>query len=211
MASVIETKGQTVAPARANQAHTGILLGVMCIGAACGGLRDASAASLGVLVGEDAFSGELAFDSVAIGIGGAEISLGATFSSEDDKLFSVGLLRRAAPSKNNPFSAAVGVKYALGNLDAPDADFQALAIGLELMHHIPARYPVALGGSVFYAPDITTWGDGNGFLDASARIEVSILPNTAAYVGYRKLRVDLERGSDYEVDNAAHFGVRIQF
>ncbi|MGF1644703.1 MAG: YfaZ family outer membrane protein [Thiotrichales bacterium] len=171
----------------------------------------AHAATLEIAVGNDMVSAELAADSSFVGIGGAEFSLGGLINDDDDRMLSLGLLSRAPPTADNPFAAALGVKLFAADIDEADADSRALTLGLELMHHIPARWPMAIGGRVFYAPNITTWGDGKNFLETGARFEINFLPNTTAFLGYRRISTKLEIGGTHEIDDATHLGIRIQF
>ncbi|MGF1546176.1 MAG: hypothetical protein ACFCUG_02485 [Thiotrichales bacterium] len=171
----------------------------------------AQSATLEVTVGDDTVGAELFVDSSFVGIGSAEFSLGGLINDDKDKVLSLGLLSRAPPTADNPFAAALGIKFFAADIDQPNADSHALTLGLELMHHIPARWPMAIGGRVFYAPNITTWGDGRNFLETGARFEINFLPNAAAFLGYRRISTKLEGGSTYEIDDAGHLGVRIQF
>ncbi|HDP90153.1 MAG TPA: hypothetical protein ENN42_09440 [Thioalkalivibrio sp.] len=185
-----------------------LVLGALLLGAANG----AHAAGLDFALGSETAQANLFFGSDAIGYGGADFSLGLFFNEDDDVMGSFGVKATGSPAGARPFSFGVGVKGYAASLDRPDLDVQALGIGGEVKYHIPANMPMALVTEAYYAPSITTGGDGDNFLDFNLNFELEITPGTAAFVGYRLLQTELETsGRDYELDDAAHVGIRLMF
>jgi hypothetical protein len=70
---------------------------------------------------------------------------------------------------------------------------------------------MAIVGSLFYAPEIFTFGDADDVWDANARFEVRFLQNITGFVGYRFIDFDREEGGDDEVVNSFQFGLRFAF
>ena len=175
----------------------------------------ANAAGLDIALGSDTAQVNYYFGSDAIGYGGADFSLGAFFNDADDVMGSFGVKVTGSPAGMRPLTFGVGAKVYAASLDRgplPDLDVQALGIGGEAKFHIPANMPMALVGEFYYAPDITTGGDGENFSDLNLNFEIEITPGTAAFVGYRNLQTEIENtGRDYELDDEGHVGIRVMF
>lgn len=99
----------------------------------------------------------------------------------------------------------------LTSIDEPDSNVQAVTLGGLVKYHIPNRTPMAIGGRLFAAPAITTFGDGENFIDASVDFEVEVLPSATAYVGYRAVSTKLENYGTYDIEDRFHVGVRLMF
>jgi hypothetical protein len=185
-----------------------LVLGALLAGAS----GAAHAAGLDFSLGSETAQANLFFGSDAIGYGGADFSLGLFFNDDDDFMGSFGVKATGSPAGARPFSFGVGAKAYAVSLDHPDLDVQALAIGGEVKYHIPANMPMALAAEVYYAPSITTGGDGDNLLDFNLNFEVEITPGTAAFIGYRQLETELDNGGrDYELDDSGHIGIRLMF
>jgi hypothetical protein len=66
-------------------------------------------------------------------------------------------------------------------------------------------------GSVYFSPNITTFGDADRFTETGVRVEYEIIPQAAAYLGYRKIRFGLSSAPDVILDEGIHVGVRLSF
>ncbi len=76
----------------------------------------------------------------------------------------------------------------------------------------PNNGPIGFGGYLYYAPNVVTAMDGERFWEAGARVEFEMVKKTAnIYLGYRKMRADLDNGQDVTVDSGFHAGVKITF
>ena len=75
----------------------------------------------------------------------------------------------------------------------------------------PGSTPFAILGEAFFAPEVTSISDFDGLLEYRLALELEVTPSARAYVGYRTLEVTFDRDIDYEVDDAAHVGVRFEF
>lgn len=185
-----------------------LVLGALLLGAS----GAANAAGLDFALGSETAQANYYFGSDAIGYGGADFSIGAFFNDDDDIMGSFGVKATGSPAGARPFSFGVGVKAYAASLDRPDLDVQALGIGGEVKYHIPANMPMALVAELYYAPSITTGGDGENFTDFNLNFEVEITPGTAAFIGYRQLETEIENsGRDYELDDSGHIGIRLMF
>ena len=95
--------------------------------------------------------------------------------------------------------------------DVRNKDVLALGLGGQF-RVFPNNGPIGFGGYAYYAPDIVTAMDGKKFFEWGARVEFEMVKKTAnIYLGYRKVRADLDNNSRVTVDSGGHVGVRISF
>jgi hypothetical protein len=86
----------------------------------------------------------------------------------------------------------------------------ALALGGHLRLFLAERLAFVTEGH--FAPGVVTFLDGDSFHDVEARLEYHMIPTGAIYVGYRRVRADLEdRGGRQTVDDGVHLGLRFRF
>ena len=150
-------------------------------------------------------------DSSLIGWGGSDLALGMFFNEQDDYVAQASLMQMRQASQEAPLTFGVGVKAYLGQLDEPDEDMFALAIGGEVRYTIPGTMPMALYARGFYAPEITSFSGAEEVTDYQIGFQIEALPQTIAFVGVRSFEVEVD-GGDYELDDdRLHFGVRLTF
>jgi hypothetical protein len=179
------------------------------------------ATGIDIRVGDEAAQFEYLFDSDAqIGIGGADVGAALFFNENDDIALTLGVMvSGSSAGKNRALQFGAGAKlYAAqldrspGDVDDDDETVAGLGIGGKVSYIFPSRTPMAISGELYYAPDITSFGDNKNILDAQIRFELEVAPSTRLYVGYRRLESELEySGEDYELDDSGHVGVRFSF
>lgn len=141
----------------------------------------------------------------------AEFDAGALYNNDRNDWFAnAGLL--AFGEKDTPgarYEAGVGGKIYGASVDNNDI----LALGLGGQFRVfPGNGPFAIGGYIYYAPDVVTFMDGKKFWEGGLRLEYEIIKKTASiYVGTRKVRADLDNGAHETVDSGGHVGVKIVF
>ena len=150
-------------------------------------------------------------DTGAIGYGGGNLEFGGFFNDDNDYQGNLGLIVTGTPTSDLPLTYGLGVMGYLTSIDQPDSNVQAVTLGGLVKYHIPNRTPMAIGGRLFAAPAITTFGDGENFVDASVDFEVEVLPSATAYVGYRAVSTKLENYGTYDIEERFHVGVRLMF
>lgn len=169
------------------------------------------AAELELALSNETAAAEVIADSSSIASGGADLRLGLIFTENDDFLGHVGLLVRGAAVGERPVAFGLGAVLYYGSIDKPDASVGALALGFGFKYIFPGNTPLALGGDLYFAPDITSFGDSDGLLDYRLRAEIDVLPSATAFIGYRAINVDLSNVGDYDIDENIHLGIRFQF
>ena len=141
----------------------------------------------------------------------AQFSLGLLSNTDqNDWVASVGLLALGEKQTGDGRTeAGLGGKIYLADVGNKDV----LALGLGGQFRVfPTSGPIGFGGFLYYAPDIVTALDGEKFWEWGARIELEVIKRTAnAYLGYRKVRADLDNNTRVTVDSGIHLGVRISF
>lgn len=152
--------------------------------------------------------------SSTFGYGGADIGYGFFFNENDDYMASGSMLVSGSSSGDvRALHFGVGAKAYLGSLDFVPERLEggSLAIGGQIRYVFPASTPIAILAEVFLAPSVTSLSDFEGLNEYRAALELEITPSARAYLGYRQLKVELDNGAKYKLDNKAHVGVRFSF
>lgn len=193
-----------------------ILIGIMSITSTS--FNVAQAAGLDLSLGNKTAQFVYLFDSGSqIGIGGADLGAGIFFNEQDDYLLNFSaLVMGHAAGRNRALQMGAGVKVYAGQLDSPPIPNQdsvaSVGVGGKISYIFPASMPMALSAEMFYAPDITSFGDNERLTEFLIRLELEVAPTTRFYVGYRSLETEFENTDiEYELDDHAHVGVRFSF
>ena len=136
--------------------------------------------------------------------------VGLLFNDENDGMGEIGLMVTSNVGDGSSVSLGVGIKGVGVTMNSNNA--MALALGGQVrVAPLPDKL-FGIIGNVHAAPDIVTVGDADSFTEVGVRLEYEILPQAAAYVGYRKIKFGAKVGGlDYTVDEGGHIGVRVAF
>jgi YfaZ precursor len=161
----------------------------------------------------DTIEGRYLTDGGMVGLDRASLGLGLFFSTDrhlvgQGQLMVPGVFQGIVPGF---LSLSVGGRAHVAFLADPDDEVFDLAPGVEARLSLPFDTPMAIVGSVFYAPEIFTFGDADQVWDANVRFEVQFLQNTTGFVGYRFIDYDREEGGDDEIVESFQFGLRFAF
>ncbi|MDH3514223.1 MAG: YfaZ family protein [Gammaproteobacteria bacterium] len=170
------------------------------------------------------FSGTISADSIDINLNddsiqaiyatnwrAAEFNTGLlTNTDQNDWAAHIGLLALGEKQTGNTrIEGGLGGRIYLA--DVANQDVLALGLGGQV-RSFPNNGPVGIAGYLYYAPDIVTSMDGEKFWEWGARVEFEMVKRTAnVYLGYRKMRADLDNGRDITLDSGLHAGVKIIF
>lgn len=171
----------------------------------------AQAGELDLYLSNKSIQAGYSMDTGKIGYGGGNLIFGGFYNNDNDLQGNLGLVVTGTPTSDMPLTYGLGVMGYLTSIDEPSNNVQAVTLGGLIKYHIPNRTPMAIGGKLFYAPEITTFGDGENFVDGSIDFEVEVLPSATAYVGYRAVRTDLKDYGNYDIEDRFHVGVRLIF
>jgi len=185
-------------------------LAALTLLAGCFG-SNAGAADLDLALSSQSGAAELIVDSSSIASGGADIRLGMLFNENNDVAGHAALMVRGAAVAGRPYNFGLGASIYYASIDDPTKSVAALALGFSVKYIFPGSTPIGLGGDFFYAPDITTFSDGDSLADFRIRAEVDVLPSATAFIGYRLLTTDLTGTTTHDLDDNVHLGIRISF
>lgn len=145
--------------------------------------------------------------------GGTETDLGFLYTTDDDIVGMFGIQVTGETGSGSPgLQAGVGLKAFGATADEADADVFALTLGGQLQYRPQSLSRVLVGVDGFFSPDIVTFVDAESFSFVSARVGYEILPQATAYLGYRKIRADLENGGgEVTIESGGHVGVMLTF
>lgn len=89
-----------------------------------------------------------------------------------------------------PFQVGIGAK--LFFLDATVVEGGALGVGGHVRYTFPSYNRFAIAGNLYYAPDITSFGDTTKYLQFGIRAEYEILRQANVYLGYRRATAEFD-------------------
>ena len=146
----------------------------------------------------------------------ASIGFGVLINEDNDVVASGSILVSGSSTGDvKALHFGVGAKVYAGTLDGPtgnlDVDGGAVALGAKIRYVFPGNAPLAVLGEMYFAPDVTSISEFDGLQEYRLALELEVTPSARAYVGYRKLEIDLDSGPDYDVDDDFHVGVRFEF
>lgn len=147
----------------------------------------------------------------ALDLDNSRLQLGFLFTEERDNVFTGGIVLDSTPEFISGATLSLGGKAYAGLLGIENADVFGFAMGLEAGYELDIReLPLLLNASVYYAPDVLTFGQSDRILDWQARAGLQLRESVIAYLGVRYLEFDTRPG-DRKTDQQLHAGVRFNF
>ena len=150
-----------------------------------------------------------------MGQGKSEGHAGFLYNDADNAMGDVGLLVMNTGDSAAIASLGVGIKAVAAKIERNNS--MALAIGGQIRITPADDKKFGIVGQVYYAPDIVTFGDAENFVQTGVRVEYEIMQQAAVYVGYRKIKFDINvlpapvSAVGVVLDEGVHVGVRIAF
>lgn len=139
----------------------------------------------------------------------SRLHLATLYSEERDIVLQGGISLDSTWSKTLRLS--FGARAYIALLGEENEDTFAAAVGTEAAYRIPFKAaPLEFSASLYYAPDIMTFGVGDRALDAKVQLAIPFRKNSALFTGIRYFQVDTQP-EDREVDNRLHVGFRWNF
>ena len=145
--------------------------------------------------------------------GRTEMNVGLLYNEDDNAVIDVGLqVIDAAGSKTPGLSLGVGPRlYYLIN-DKHDVDGAAIALGGQLRYKLPSIQRLALRGTLYYAPSITSTMDADSMHEIGLGIAYELLPTADVYLTHRRIRVKFDKGVGSEtIDSGVSVGIKVAF
>ena len=161
-------------------------------------------------VSDDAFSIQYERSTIEYGVAQGRVDAGFLFTEARDLLFQGGFAIDA-PTLASSFRFSFGTRAYIALQGEENNDAFALGLGVEAAYNLPSeRLPLALHASAYYAPDVTTFGQGERFIDLNVDVILPVRQQFDVFVGFRFLRIDLRPG-DRDLDDQIHGGIRYSF
>ena len=171
--------------------------------------------SLDLNLSGDAIRGEFSSDTGLLPNSNGKLSFGGLYSDDDNADFTMGhlglLVTGDAGARNALVNAGLGVRLVGLDVNGGDANGGAVALGGAVDARLPAFNRIGLGAYLYYAPDVSAFGDIDKFLEYAANINYELIRNAYVYVGARQVRLGFDPGSEMSVDTGAHAGVHLKF
>ncbi|PCJ13371.1 MAG: hypothetical protein COB04_16525 [Gammaproteobacteria bacterium] len=105
----------------------------------------------------------------------------------------------------------LGLGMSLMAFDLDAGNGAGLAVGGFGRYAFPTLPALALGGQLYYSPDVIAFDDVDGIWEAAFRLELRVMEAADVYLGYRRVNVNLENNASVDVDEGAHVGFRFYF
>lgn len=142
--------------------------------------------------------------------GGMQLDYGLLHQEDDVYVGSLGLhLVDNAGTDKTPFQVGLGGR--LQYVETDPASGGAITIGAWGRYTFPGADRFALAGSIYFAPDVTSFGDLENYLEFGIRAEYEVLRNASLYLGYRNVEADFDVFDDAELDDGLHLGMQFNF
>lgn len=154
--------------------------------------------------------------------GGSELAVGGFISEQGDKLAHATLMARGyRQADGQQYSVGAGVKLIGGDIAIPaigaepetEESVGAVAMGFQIGMLLASgkHNPIELAFEGFLAPSITSFSDAERYAEVGARIQIDVIPQARAYVGYRRMRFDTNDYDDVRLDRSVHIGIKLTF
>jgi hypothetical protein len=131
------------------------------------------------------------------------------FANDEDDVAAKVQLVRIGQVVGHPFRLGAGVGGYVALVDKPDANVYAIALTGLAEYDLDAFYPTTISAEASYAPDITTFDDGEELVQFQVSADLELSYAASAFVGYHLLEID--DGRTRKLDSRLHVGVRLGF
>jgi hypothetical protein len=143
-------------------------------------------------------------------IGPTEVRGGFFYNEDRDLIVSGDLLASVGDEVDaRSFEVRVGTRVYGAFLALEDQDVFGVGLGGEAEYFFNRSRSTSVQLSLFYSPDIVTFGTADNIKDASLRLITRLRDGTDVFVGFRVFEIDLD--VDREVDDNMHIGFRRSF
>ena len=154
--------------------------------------------------------------------GGSELAIGGFISEQGDKLAHASLMARGYRQSNGTqYNLGAGMKAVVGDIAIPelgtspetDESVGAVALGFQfgMLLASSQHNPIELSFEGFLAPSITSFADAERYSEIGARLQIDVIPQARAYIGYRRMRFDTNDFDDVRLDRSVHLGIKLTF
>lgn len=144
---------------------------------------------------------------------GSELAVGAFINETGDSLLHATIMARGVNISNGTqYKLGAGMKVIGGDLEI-DEKVSALALGFQasILLGYADTNPLDFTVEGFFAPGITSFSDAEQFSEIAARLQVEVIGQARAYLGYRRITFDTNDFGEQRLDRGIHLGLNITF
>ncbi len=118
----------------------------------------------------------------------------------------------AAAGPNTPLQAGLGLRVVHTRTDPSVANGTALALGGFARYTLPKADRFNFGGYLYYAPNVTSFGDKDEYFEIGARAGYNVIRDADIYVGVRRIEAKYDGATGrYTYDSGLHVGFEFRF
>jgi len=143
-----------------------------------------------------------------------ELQLGAGWLYDQDKgnvaHIDLNLVSEASEGKT-PVKAGLGGRIAYFDGDRDNQSGTALGIGGFVRYTLPRYNRISLGGHLYFAPDVLSFGDGEQLIDGEVRVSYNVLRQADVFFGARYVQGEYKNAGDVKFDSGVHIGINLRF
>lgn len=144
-----------------------------------------------------------------------DLVVDGSYFYHDDRgdVFGVGLhVTGPFTAGTNALRAGLGVRLLRVDADIRGRDSgTVLPLGGFVNYRFPGYDRFSVGGSVYYSPDVLSFGDTRRYSEYNAWAAYSVVRRGQVYLGVRGIRADFELSPEVTFDTGMHLGLRLQF
>lgn len=143
-------------------------------------------------------------------LGRSELHFGYLYADKNNSFGDLGILVQDEVGSNAP---GVTIGVGLKGVIAKSQNFNATALAIGgLVRFAPftdTRF--GIGGLVYLSPNIVTFGDADRFIETGVKLDYEVIPQAVVYLGYRKIKFNLQTASDGTLNEGVNVGVKMSF
>ena len=117
----------------------------------------------------------------------------------------------AAANSGTPLQAGLGLRLVYTNTDEVDFDGMSLALGGFFRYTLPNANRFNIGGAVYYAPDVVSFGDQSEYYEIGLRLGYNVIRDADVYIGIREIEAEYDDAGSFEFDSSVHVGFEFRF
>lgn len=114
-------------------------------------------------------------------------------------------------NKQSGLLAGIGGRAYFIDADRTRESGTAVGIGGFLNWEIPSVTNLSVRSDLYYAPDVLSFDEIDGYVDFSARLQYRVIEQAWLYIGYRNTEAKTQSPGKAKIDEGGHLGVMIWF
>lgn len=114
-------------------------------------------------------------------------------------------------NKQSGILAGLGGRAYFIDADRTDESGTALGLGGFINWEIPSVPNLSLRSDLYYAPDVLSFDEINGYIDFTARIQYRLIEQAWVYLGFRHAEAKTDAPGKTKLDESGNIGLMLWF